>query len=184
MSPVRHVKGTSLIGLVKALRTARKQRPMPPFPEGTEFLFEGTITPNTWYPHEPFHTLLQYMFKVLLREDEEKAYQAAMVAGTAMLEGPHKVLLQKGDPTATVLSMRHAWRFSFDFGELSSQLEAPGRVLFTLSGYQDVSPAHAYTIAAWGAAGAAVAGSKQARPKVIEGPWSGRTQHLRYHVMF
>lgn len=140
--------------------------------------------PNTWYPHEPFHQLLQYMFKVLLRESEAKTYEAAMIAGKAMLEGPHKVLLQKDDPTATVLAMRHAWRFSFDFGELSAQLEAPGRVLFTLSGYEDVSPAHAYTIAAWGAAGAVAVGSAQAKPLVLEGPWNKTTKLLRYHVTF
>jgi hypothetical protein len=127
--------------------------------------------------------LVDYAFDVILRKSERHAYEVGIVGGSLQLRGPHKALLKAGDPAASVLAVRFTWRLSFNFGELQANLEGNDRVVFLLSGYQDISPAHAYMTAGWGAAAARLAGAESAKPEVLEGPWNGH-QVLKYQVTF
>jgi hypothetical protein len=173
-------KGTNLMELVPFLRVSRKQRNLPALGAAGEALLQQRILPTQWYPHDAFIELIQYAFDHILNRSEQAAYDMGATGGRAQLTGAHKALLQQGDPRGSVLAMRHAWRMNFNFGQLTAESDASS-VLFTLSGYEDVSPAHGLMIAGWGIGAARMAGASHARAEVLKRPWSGASQ-LVYRV--
>lgn len=175
MKPVataRAAKGTSVVELVKMLRHVRKQRAFPSLSPEAEKLLAERVLPTAWYPHAAFLELLDFTFRNLLGGSAAKAYEMGVSGGRVMLLSSHKALVNANDPVESVLAMRHAWQTHFNFGSLRAEA-GEGSVLLRLSGYEDVPPCHAYTIAGWGAASARLAGAQRAVPKVLQGPWEG-----------
>jgi hypothetical protein len=180
----RKCKGINLIELVKFLRHVRKQRTFRTvLSPQAEALLATQILPVGWYSHATFLELIDFVDREILDRDEEKAYAMGIAGGRAALSGPHKVFIDPGNVARSVLSMRHVWRSCFSFGELGAQLEDERTVLFRLTGYDDMTPCHAFMTAGWGAAAALLAGAKGARAKVHEGPWKGAS-HVLYRVSF
>lgn len=171
----RLVKGTSLIELVKLLRHARKLRAFPSLSPGAEKLLHERVLLTEWYPHAAFLELLEFTFRSLLENSVAKAYEMGVSGGRVMLQSSHKALVNAADPVESMLAMRHAWRTHFNFGALRAEA-GEGSVTFTISGYADVPPSHAYMIAGWGAASARLAGAMRAAPKVVRGPWQGGSE--------
>lgn len=178
----RRAKGTSLIQLVKLLRDVRQKRPLRLSPAASQFL-EQRILPNEWYPLSMMVELLHVMFEQLQRSDPRVAMQGGIAAGVLQLGGPYSGFVIAGNPTATVLSMRHLWRASYDFGALDAVSDSPRSVLFTLSGFPEITLVHAIMTASWAVAAAQVSGGRSATGDLIERPWEGSAL-LRYRVSF
>ena len=178
----RRVKGTSIIQLVKLLRDVRQKRPLRLSPAGAQFL-EQRIMPTEWYPLSMMVELMHVMFEQLQGSDPRVAMQGGITSGVQQLSGPYNGFVITGDPVATVLSMRHLWRASYDFGMLEAVSDGPRSVLFTLSGFPDITVVHAIMTASWAVAAAQVSGPKGAKAELVEKPWEGSAL-LRYRVTF
>lgn len=181
ISSARRAKGTNLIELVKTLRVARKSRELT-FPSmASEALLEERILHSGWYSHEAFVELLQVAYEHLLGGNEANAYRMGLVSGRTQLLGVHKLYVITQDPAATLLAMRHSWRSMFSFGTLTNELEGSDSVLFTLLGYQDLTPVHGAMILGWCAAAGQLAGAPAAEARALERPWEG-ARHYRFRV--
>lgn len=179
----RLAKGINIVELVKALRVAQRARKIR-FPSAAaEALVAERVSMLVWYPHATFVELLQVAYEHLLGRKEENAYQMGLLGGMKQLTGVHKLYLTPDDPVASLVAMRHAWRALFNFGTLTAEPESATRVLFTLSGYQDITPVHAAMIVGWGAAAGQLTAAPHAHGEMIERPWQG-APHLRYLVHF
>lgn len=154
------------------VRHARKQRRFPRLSDEGEGLLVDRILPNQWYPHGAFLVLIQFAFDALLGGDEQKACDMGTAGGRAQLLGPHKALIEAGAPLNSAWSMRHAWRLNFNFGELRAEHHEEA-ITYSLSGYRDVPPAHAFMIAGWMRAGAQLSGAPKAGLEIMERPWQG-----------
>lgn len=179
---VRRVKGTSILQLVKVLRDARQKRPLRMSPAASSFL-EQRILPNGWYPVAMMVELLGVLFEQLQRSDERVALQGGIDAARQALSGPYSGFVSAADPSACVMSLRHLWRASYDFGQLEAHGESARSVVFTLSGFPDITLVHAILVMAWAVAAAQVKGGQDARGEIIERPWQG-ARVLRYRVCF
>jgi hypothetical protein len=179
----RHAKGTNLIELIKALKAHRRTRPIDGLSPAAQELLDTRILLSDWYPHEAFLELLQVLYEQLLGRSAERALQVGVAGSITALQGPYKAYIREGDPTGSVLAMRHIWRAFFDFGDLKAALDPDGAVRFVLTGYLDVPPVHAAMITAWTVGAARLAGSKKAKVVIVEAPWNG-ADRLVYRASF
>lgn len=180
----RKAKGINLVELVKFIRSLRKKRTFrTPLSGQAEALLSMQVLPISWYSHAAFLELVELVYREVLERDEEKTYAMGIAGGRIALTGPHRAFIDPNSVARSVLAMRHVWRACFNFGELNAQLEDEQTVLFRLTGYEDVTPAHAFMTAGWGAAAAFVAGASSARAQVLDKPWKG-AKDLTYRVSF
>lgn len=147
----------------------------------SEALLGERILPSGWYPHETFVELLQVAYAYLLGGNETNAYRMGLVSGKTQLLGVHKLYIIARDPAGTLLAMRHSWRSMFSFGTLGNEAEGTNSVLFTLLGYQDLTPVHGAMILGWCAAAGQLAGAPGAQAQALECPWEGG-RHYRFRV--
>jgi hypothetical protein len=127
--------------------------------------------------------LLRVTYEQLLGCDEKAALQMGIAAAIPAFSGVHGAFIIRGDPSGTVLSLRHLWRSSYDFGTLDASNDSASSVTFTLKGFPDVSACHAMMIASWAVAAAQISGADQRRLEVLERPWTGQPT-FRYRVVF
>lgn len=168
----RLVKGTAAVDIVKMVRHVRKQRTFPPLRADAEQLLTERVLPTEWYPHDAFLVLLQFAFEHLLGRSEQKAMDMGTLGGRAQLLGPHRAFVDEGDQLGSAWAMRHMWRVNFNFGDLRAERDATG-VRYSLTGYQDVPPVHAFMIAGWVRAGVLLAGPGDAKVELVDRPWQG-----------
>jgi hypothetical protein len=179
----RHVKGTSVVDLVKALRKYRQTGPLPDLSPEAKGLLETRILSSAWYPLEPFLELLKITDELFLKGNEQAAVEMGALGGINHLQNVHKAIVLSGDPKSSVMAMRHVWRAHDDFGDLTVEIENDHAVVFALKGYEDIKMVHAMMTAGWGVAAARVAGSEKASVEAIERPWKGASQ-FRYRIRF
>lgn len=177
----RSIKGASVGDLVKTLRIYRRSHSVEGLSRAAKALLDQRIIINGWYPIEAFLELLDFTYHHLLDSKEEAAFEMGVRGGEAILAGPHRGFIQQGDPTASVMAMRHTWRAYFNFGELTAELLDGPAVQFTVTGYPDVTEPHGIMIAAWDVAAARIAGARGAGCQMLERPWDGG-ECLRYRV--
>jgi hypothetical protein len=182
-SSSRHVRGPSIIDLVKILRKTQKARPLPFLSPLAQEMLNSQIIVSQWYPFTPFIELLEMTYVVLLKRNEQYAMEMGIAGGMNQLKGAHKVYLVDGNPKESAMAMRHTWRAHFDFGEVTAEVENDHAVALTLKGYSDVVPVHANLIAGFAVAAARLTGSPNASGEVFERPWNG-APYLRYRVRF
>ena len=180
VTPQRLVKGTNLVDLIKLLRGVRKVRKLDGLSGRADQLLAERILATAWYVHETFVELLDFTFRELLHASEKAACELGATGGRAELQRTMRALVSRQDPLGSVLAMRHAWQASFNFGALRAHVE-DRCVVFRLSGYRDVGPAHAHMIAGFGMAAAQVSGAPQATATVLEAPWNGSSE-LVYRI--
>lgn len=176
----RLVKGTNLVDLIKLLRSVRKIRKLRGLSAAAERLLEDRILPTAWYAHATFIELLDFAYRELLDSKDAAACEMGATAGRAELGRTMRALVNERDPLASVHAMRHAWLVSFNFGKLRADVDGRS-VLFRLSGYRDVGPAHAHVIAGFGVAAAQITGAPQASAALLEVPWRGSSD-LVYRI--
>lgn len=181
-SSERTAKGTNLVDLVRFLRARRKHQQMPSAPPAAEALLHQRILLTQWYPMPAFVELVEYTWQHVLACDEQAAYDMGASGGRTQLQGAHRALLHPGDAPRTVLAMRHTWRLNFNFGALEAASDGDA-IVFTLSGYEDATPAHGFMTAGWAAGAAQMAGAPHARAQVLKCPWHGG-HALVYRVTF
>ena len=177
----RHMKGTSFIDLVKFLKNHRKINPLPSMSPATQALLDTHILVSAWYPLEIFIELLRVTDQVFVKGNENTALEMGIAAGLNHFNGAHAAYISTGDPQASVMSMRHAWRAHADFGDLTAEAVDNTTVVFTLKNYRDIPMTHAMMTAGWGVAAARFAGAKKSRAEVIDRPWKGAPQS-RYQI--
>jgi hypothetical protein len=169
----RHVKGSNLVDLVKVVKKLQKRAPLPPLAAVTQRVLSERLLDSVWYPLSAFIELFAVVDALVLRGDEARALEMGAAGGAVALTGQAKMYLQPGDPRASVVAMRHAWRARHDFGELEGHLDGDHAVRFRLTGYDDLTMPHAMTTAGWGVAAARAAGSTVASADILERPWRG-----------
>jgi hypothetical protein len=179
----RHIKGSSIIELLKFLKNYRKKKPLPPLSPATEALFSERMMPSNWYPLESLIELLDAVDKALLKGNEAAAIEMGAAGGMIQIPLIYSAMLIKGDPKSSVMSMRHMWRSHDDFGELTAEIEGDNAVVFTLTGYEDIGMVHGMMTAGWGVAAARIADSKHASVEVMERPWKGAPR-FHYRILF
>lgn len=179
----RHVKGASIVDLIKILRKTQKTRPLPSLSLPAHELLESQILVSQWYSFAAFIELLDVTYAVVLKRNELYAMEMGVAGGTIQLQGAHKVYLVEGNPKESAMAMRHTWRAHFDFGEVTSEAESDHAVALTLKGYEDVRVVHANLIVGFAVAAARLTGSPNATGEVFERPWDG-APNMRYRVRF
>ncbi|HVU04224.1 MAG TPA: hypothetical protein VHE30_20845 [Polyangiaceae bacterium] len=167
----RRIKGVNVVGLARFLRARRKTTPLGHLSESAEALLEERILASEWYPFVPFLEIVQLTYKEVLGESEAKALEMGTAGGIQALGSYHKGFVRQNDPVGTLQLMRTAWPMYFDFGELSLEVESPRSAVFTLHGYDDVTPGHAGLIVGWHVASLIVSGAKNAKAQVLARPW-------------
>lgn len=177
----RHVKGTAFVDLIKFLKNRRKIAPLPSMSPAAEALLDTRILVSSWYPLATFIDLLNATDQIYIKGSENTALEMGVAAGLNHLNGAHTAYTSSGDPQASVLSMRHAWRAHADFGDLSAEAVDPDTVVFTLKNYKDGKMVHSMMTAGWGIAAARFTGAKSSRAEIVERPWKGDPQ-FRYRI--
>jgi hypothetical protein len=173
------VKGINLLGLVKVLRSVRKKRPLAGLSPAAELMLGEQILVSDWYPYSVFIELMEVTFREVLRRDEDHAREMGIAGGRQAVAGLHRQFVKPGDPGASLLAMRLAWRVYFDFGELTAHRDGPNAVRFVTVGYRDMPPVHGQMIVGWHMGTALEAGAVQVDYEIIEAPWRGafRLEH-------
>jgi hypothetical protein len=179
----RHVRGASVIEVVKILRKIRKAGPLPSLSGAAQELLDTQILFSQWYPFEPFEELLKIVYVLVFKRSEQYALEMSIKTGTKQFQGPHKGFISKGDPQNSVLALRRTWPIHYDFGELNTAAESDHSVVLTLTGFNDITPVQAMTNTGFAVAAARLAGARNASGEVFEKPWIG-APHLRYRVRF
>lgn len=169
-----------MIDLVKFLKNFGKRRALPSLSPAVRELLALQIAPSTPYPLELLQELLRVMDELVVKGDENAAMEMGAVGGSTF-QGVLKTYVTPGDPTASVLAMRHGWRAHYNFGRLSAEEVSRGEVLFRLEGYPDAPMVFALMMAGWAIGAARAAGSKTPKLNVLERPWRGDA-HFVYRV--
>jgi hypothetical protein len=169
----RRAKGAGIVELVKVLRAYRRAHPIEGLGKSAEHLLDERIMTNEWYSLDAFLELLAYAYRHLLGSSEEAALQMGAAGGRALLQGPHKAFVKAGDPTGSVVALRHSWLTYYDFGNLAAELVDDRTVEFVVTGYPDVPVPHGMMIAGWAVAAAELAGARDVRCDILERPWIG-----------
>jgi len=171
----RQIKGLTLIELVKALRAYRRNRPLVGLSPQAEALINDRIIVNKWYPHKTLMEILGVFYRQLLASNPDNALKAGIAGGLASLQDTHRAFVKQGDPLGSLYSMRHIWPTMFDFGELEAEVVGERSVLFTLTGYPDVSEMHGMLIIGWDMAAAQLGGADDVTYSIKQRPWIGDT---------
>lgn len=179
----RNVKGVTFVDLVKFLRKQQKTTNLPLLTPTAGALLETRILIFAWYPLKSFLELLKITDKTFLKGNESNAMEMGAVSGMNQLRSVHKAYVKSGDPTGSVIAMRHSWRSSANFGDLGADIEDDHSVVFILRGYDDLGMIHGMMIAGWGVAAARLAGSPNANAELIDRPWKGASRFC-YRIRF
>jgi hypothetical protein len=181
--PDRRAKGINFIELIKLLKVQRRTRRLDGLSQASIALLDERILLTAWYPAEPFIELIDYVYRHMLSERPERAFELGALGAELQLTGPHRAFVVCGDPEASVLGLRHIWRSYFDFGECDAVLEAPGSALFSLRDYRDMPAAHGVMLPAYEIVAARLAGSHNPTYELLKCPWLGEPA-LIYRVRF
>jgi hypothetical protein len=127
------IKGTGIIGIVKALRSRREAVKQYLSPELDHYL-EERIVLNNWYPEQDYLHLLQVYRKVW----PERSYEdIGRFGAQEALSGVYRNIVTD-DVATSARHMRVNWRNYHDTGELSIDVE-PSVIRVKVSDYPVVS---------------------------------------------
>lgn len=171
----RLVRGNNIAGVMRALRSHRRLRPLPKLDDWEADLLVRRISPSTWYSLKVFDSLLQIVHRFVYDGSEAAAQGMGRTHARArVLEGAETFVLQ-GDPLGTLSHMPERWREQFNFGELKvSSLPAEGAshgVRIRISAYPDMSACHGHSIMGYTLELAEQAGAKAPKVELEERPW-------------
>lgn len=135
-----NVKGSQLLGVVKALR---KLRAVSAFdvPAHLERYFAERLVVGAWYPEIDLRDLVLLLGGLLAGHVEGNVWRYIGRSGAEQdFDGIYSALVRPGDTEWTVRRMSHGWRQYRDHGELTVQMLGDGRAALELSDYEVMCP--------------------------------------------
>jgi hypothetical protein len=115
-----NIKGTGMIGLVRALRSQREQA-LSLLPAELHDYLDKRIAITAWYPESHYFAIASVYMQ--LHRDESWETAGAYAAQQA-LTTVYKNIVVDGDLAETAARMRVNWRNYHDTGELTTECEA------------------------------------------------------------
>jgi len=174
----RAVVGALVIDLVRLIEKLERRRDQPyQLSAAARAMTTRRITFAEWVPIAIFHELLGAVEQTLVRGDETRALELG-AQSVATMRGVHKAYAVAGDPLASVIAMRLAWRAHYNFGRIQCEQRGASTVRYELVDYPDLPMILGLTTVGWGVAAARVTGSADARAEVLERPWRGANRLL------
>lgn len=167
----RQVKGKNIVDLVKSLKIYRRNQPLAGLSAQAEALLDDRIIFTKWYSHETFIELMQHFYRHLLASNPENAVKAGILTGYGALQEIHRGFIKKGDPVASLYSLRHIWVSMYNYGKLDAEPVGENSVRFVLADYPDIPEVHGMLTVGWGIAAAQLAGSTEAYYTLKRRPW-------------
>lgn len=172
----RLVKGTSLVGVVRLLRSQLRTRQLPELGPWEQDLLRKRLAASTWYALEVFDSLLQYAHRYVFDGSEA----AAQHMGRAFAK--ERYAPRSGDgqrdseaPLERLANLGARWRTLFNFGELTvvawPSAESQHGAKVQITGYPDMSACHGHAIIGWSLQLLEDAGAKDVVLRVEERPW-------------
>lgn len=128
------IKGTGIVGIVRALRTFREQAKSLLPPQLLHYL-EDRIVLTSWYAEDDYLALMEAFMRIQHKASWE---QVGAVAAREALSSVYRNVIIKGDVPETAQRMRINWRNYHDTGELSVENE-PQLVRVTVRDYCMIS---------------------------------------------
>jgi hypothetical protein len=127
------VKGTNVLGTVKALR-ANRERALPLLLPRLHRYLEERILPSTWYPEADQIEMLRVVACFMPPEPNPYIVMGRMAA-MVDLGGVYRGYVRAGDPKRTVINCPGLWRNYHDTGDMTVTDEGERGSLVRLTGY-------------------------------------------------
>jgi hypothetical protein len=129
-------KGTTLVTLVKFLRTQR-ERALVALPVSLHAYLDERIHVSSWYPETDLLALMRAMLGMLPGAREAVLAQMGVALAREHLEGiyGHLKLDAHADPATLARRSFALWSSQHDTGTFSFELTAPGRALLEVRDY-------------------------------------------------
>lgn len=131
-------KGTTLISLVKFLRSQR-ERALALLPESVHCYLDERIQPSSWYPEDDLLALLRGMLQMLPGGRDENLERMGAAVAREHMEGVYGHLRSE-DPDTLVRRSVALWASQHDSGTFRVAIEAPGRARYEVRDYARPSP--------------------------------------------
>ena len=172
----RLVKGTSLVGVVRLLRSQLRTRKLPELGPWEQDLLRKRVAPSTWYALEVFDSLLQYAHRYVFDGSELAAQNMGRVFAKELFASRSGDGRREGEPPLERLANLGArWRKLFNFGEFSvtpwPAADSRHGAKIQIAGYPDMSACHGHAIIGWSLQLVEDAGAKDVVVRVEERPW-------------
>jgi hypothetical protein len=177
----RLVKGTSVVGVVRLLRSQLRTRQMPELGPWEQDLLRKRVAPSTWYALGVFDSLLQYAHRYVFDGSEAAAQNMGRVfarelnasrsSAAYIGDGPR----QAEAPLERFANLGARWRKLYNFGEFNvtpwPTADSQQGAKVQISGYPDMSACHGHAIIGWSLQLVEDAGAKDVVLRVEERPW-------------
>lgn len=172
----RLVKGTSLVGIVRLLRSQLRTRELPELGTWEQDLLRKRVAPSTWYALGVFDSLLQYAHRYVFDGSE----LAAQNMGRYFAKNLHTSRTGDGrregeTPLERLSNLGSRWRKLFNFGECTVLAwptpESAHGARMQITGYPDMSACHGHAIIGWSMQLIEDAGGKDVVLRIEERPW-------------
>lgn len=172
----RLVKGTSLVGVVRLLRSQLRNRELPELGAWEQDLLRKRVAASTWYSLGVFDSLLQYAHRYVFDGSESAAQNMGRIFAQNLHASRNGDGRRDGEsPLERLTNLGGRWRRLFNFGELavtpwpSPDSQHGARIQIT--GYPDMSACHGHAIIGWSLHLVEDAGGKEAVVRIEERPW-------------
>ena len=113
------IKGTGIVGIVRALRTFREQASRLLTPQLLHYL-DDRIVPTSWYAEDDYLALMEAFMRINHKASWEGV---GAIAAREALSTVYRNVIVEGDVPETARRMRVNWRNYHDTGELSVENE-------------------------------------------------------------
>lgn len=172
----RLVKGTSMVGIVRLLRSQLRTRQLPELGPWEQDLLRKRVAPSTWYALEVFDSLLQYAHRYVFDGSEAAAQNMGRVFARELYASRSGDGRREGEaPLERLANLGARWRKLFNFGEFSVSAwptaDSQQGAKVQISGYPDMSACHGHSIIGWSLQLVEDAGGKDVVLRVEERPW-------------
>jgi hypothetical protein len=133
---VGNIKGTTMIEVVKFLRS-RKKEAAPLVPPRLQHYLQSRLLSTSWHPEEDYLELMRVVVKLYKPENPSLTIweEVARRTNAAYFEGPYKAFVYPGDVARSVGSFPDLWRLRHDTGVGTVIQEGKGRARVELRDY-------------------------------------------------
>jgi len=153
------IKGTTMIHIVKFLRT-RKEEARALLPERLRPYLQERLLPSAWYPEEDHIELCRALAKVLPDPGMDVYEFIGEFGARADLSGMYKHLLRPGDPAGTLQKGVVIWQTYHDTGLYRVALDGPSAAHVELVSFGAPTPEICLTLRGWNRSLLRMAGAK------------------------
>ena len=171
----RLVKGTSLVQIVRSIRSHRREHALPALGDWERDLLRRRISPSTWYSLKVYESLLQTVHRYVLDGSEAAAEESGKKFARTQQENAELGFLVPGNPAMTLSQLGPQWVRHFNFGELTLQPwprdDSTSGASICLSGFPDMSAALGHAIMGFTEQLVELSGGSNVAAVLEERPW-------------